>query len=88
MKLEVIKRDVSEIVVSDDQVLVAMELQISHGRVKKSVTPVTVEHAVMIAALLPGADDTGVADAMVMAVAGVNRRADEAIAALGGLTEL
>lgn len=85
MKMTVTKREITDITVTDDDVTVALELQILHGQVKKVTTPVTVEHSVPIAELLESA---GVDDAIVMAVAGVNQRADEALKAIGGLTEL
>lgn len=91
MKLEVIKREIGTITVTDDEVLVSLELGISHGAVKKSVTPITVEHSVRIEDGILGLgndEDTGIADAVVMAMAGVNKRADETIAAMRGLTSL
>lgn len=88
MKLDVIKRDIIDITVTDHAIQIALELGVSHGRAKKTVTPITVEHTVDIAALFPGDIGSGIDDAIAMAVAGVNKRADDAIAALKGLTSL
>lgn len=89
MKLDVLTREVSEIVVTDEAVAVTLEVSISHGAVKKSITPISVEHEVSISPLFPSETlSTGVDDAIVMAVAGANKRADEAIAALRGLEKL
>lgn len=88
MKLTITKREIADITITDDEVTVALELQVLHGQVKKVTTPITVEHSVPIAELLGDENSTGVDDAIVMAVAGVNQRADEALKAIGGLTEL
>lgn len=90
MKLDVLSREIADITVTDEVVAVSLVVSISHGQVKKTIMPITIEHEVPLSALLPGDDDTGagIDDAVVMAVAGAHKRADEALAAIKGLDKL
>lgn len=90
MKLDILSREIADITVTDDMVAVSLVVSISHGQIKKSITPITVEHEVPLSVLLPG-DETsgeGIDDAVVIAVAGAHKRADEAIKAIRGLDKL
>ena len=88
MKLEVTKHEITDITIYDDEVVVYLEVSLSHGAIRKATAHITLEHTVKLAPLLPTGDELGIDDAIAMAVAGVKQRADLAVNALRGVKEL
>lgn len=84
MKMDILSREIADITITDDLVAVS----ISHGQVKKTIKPITVEHEVLLDDDFGDVEELPIADAIVMAVAAAHKRVDEALAAIKGLEKL